>query len=60
MLTVESELNDIEHKRLREMRGGCSCHLSPPCANCSDPLTQEEVDELNEWEQNASGNEVGA
>jgi len=59
MLTIDSELTDIEQKRLVEIRGGCTCFLCPPCSACSDPLTQDEVDELNEWEQNASGNEVG-
>ena len=60
MLTIDSELNDIEQKRLVEIRGGCSCHISPPCSACSDSLTQDEVDELNEYEDNASGHEVGA
>jgi hypothetical protein len=28
------------------MRGGCSCHISPPCHACCEPLTEEEADSL--------------
>jgi hypothetical protein len=27
---------------LRDWRGGCSCHISPPCGACSNPITEEE------------------
>ena len=30
-------------QRLLEMRGGCRCHLAPPCRACTDPPTEEEL-----------------
>jgi hypothetical protein len=42
-------LGDVDEnawKRLLEKRGGCSCHLSPPCDNCVDPLTEEELNSV--------------
>lgn len=40
------ELTDEQEARLVEYRGGCSCHLSPPCAAHSDPLTLDEAEWL--------------
>ena len=37
-------------KALAELRGGCSCHISPPCFACSEPLTLEEAYYLG-WEE---------
>jgi hypothetical protein len=45
---AEVELSDEAQDALIEMRGGCSCHLSPPCGNHSDPLTDEEIGRLRE------------
>lgn len=38
------------YRKLVDLRGGCSCHLRPPCFNCSEPLT--------EWEAARLGYEV--
>lgn len=45
------QLNDEQGEALVAMRGGCSCHLSPPCSNHVDPLTMEEADELGLLDQ---------
>ena len=37
------ELTEEQQAKLVEYRGGCSCHISPPCANCSMPVTAAEV-----------------
>lgn len=42
----EIELTDEQQERLVQMRGGCTCFLSPPCGNHVGPLTMEEADEL--------------
>lgn len=31
---------------LIEMRGGCRCHINPPCSACSDPVEEDELNEL--------------
>ena len=42
----EIELTDEQQEQLVEMRGGCTCFLSPPCGNHVNPLTEEEAEEL--------------
>lgn len=39
-------IDSNQYLRLVEMRGGCSCHLRPPCFNCSEPPTEEELEQL--------------
>jgi hypothetical protein len=39
-------LGDIDAeawRRILELRGGCACHVSPPCQNCFTPLTEDEL-----------------
>lgn len=31
---------------IREARGGCRCHLSPPCSVCTDPPTEDELNDV--------------
>jgi hypothetical protein len=31
---------------LVENRGGCRCHISPPCGACSNPISEEEMNEV--------------
>ena len=33
-------------RQLLKSRGGCSCHLSPPCSNCTEPPTEEELNDV--------------
>jgi hypothetical protein len=40
------ELTDEDHQHLVKYRGGCSCHISPPCSNCCNHITFDEADEL--------------
>lgn len=40
------ELSDEQYKDLLRIRGGCSCHISPPCFNCSDPITEKEFEQI--------------
>ena len=37
------DVNRAAWDRLVEIRGGCSCRLSPPCHNCTEPPTEEEL-----------------
>lgn len=37
-------------KELISLRGGCACHLAPPCAACCRPLTAEEAIDLGIYE----------
>lgn len=39
-------LTEAEGLRLIELRGGCSCHISPPCYACSEPIDLEEAEIL--------------
>lgn len=36
-------------RRLLEHRGGCRCHIAPPCSGCSDPLSEKEIAMLEHW-----------
>jgi hypothetical protein len=41
----EKVMNDDGlYRQLVDMRGGCCCHLSPPCNACCTPLTQHEAE----------------
>lgn len=40
------ELTEEEQLQLIELRGGCSCFISPPCGSCCNPLTFEEAETL--------------
>ena len=42
--------DDALIKELISLRGGCSCHISPPCAACWSPLTAEEAIDLGIYE----------
>lgn len=49
---AERVVNDSDmYQRLRDHRGGCSCHISPPCGACSNPLTLAEAEELGWLEE---------
>lgn len=43
---IESAMGDDERVAIANLRGGCSCSVSPPCSACCSPLTQDEADEL--------------
>ena len=49
---TDEELDELEGKiaeddslrrKLISLRGGCSCHINPPCGACSSPLARDEV-----------------
>lgn len=45
------ELNEVivdrdEFHRLLDLRGGCRCYDNPPCLACSEPITEDEAEEL--------------
>ena len=42
-LCAYDELSEGQYRRFIEARGGCSCHLSPPCNNCFEPATADEL-----------------
>lgn len=33
-------------RQLLESRGGCSCCISPPCNNCTEPPSEDELNEV--------------
>jgi len=39
------------YRELISLRGGCSCHISPPCGACCSPLTISEAIDLGIWEE---------
>lgn len=40
------ELTDKEQAALVSLRGGCSCHISPPCSACCTPVTLDELEAI--------------
>ena len=39
-------LMDIDEAAWREIveeRGGCRCHISPPCGACTEPIGEDEL-----------------
>lgn len=40
------ELTEEQCMKLSRFRGGCSCHINPPCSNCVNPITEEEAEYL--------------
>lgn len=52
---MNDELDDEEQVYLTKYRGGCSCHLSPPCHNCCSPVTETEAEILEERFGNPEG-----
>ena len=40
------DVDESAWRRLVEKRGGCRCHLSPPCAACSEPVTEAELNDV--------------
>jgi hypothetical protein len=51
MLAEKVANDDALLKELTSLRGGCSCHISPPCAACCRPLTAEEAIDLGIYEE---------
>lgn len=48
-ISEDTFLGDVDEsawKKLFERRGGCSCHISPPCSACSDPVEEEELNNV--------------
>lgn len=37
------------YRELVSLRGGCSCHIRPPCGACCNPLTMDEAICLGVW-----------
>lgn len=50
---IDENLTDAERVRLVDMRGGCSCHISPPCFRCTEPMTMAEAEDLGLWPEQA-------
>ena len=46
----DKELTEEQFRALLKIRGGCGCaHMSmPPCSACTDPITKEELEMLNQ------------
>ena len=49
-MTSKVELTDDQYKLLVHNRGGCTCFISPPCLACSEPPTDDELEDIGyEW-----------
>lgn len=51
MLAEKVANDDALLKELISLRGGCSCHICPPCWACCSPLTAEEAIDLGIYEE---------
>lgn len=40
------DVDEAAWRRVLDKRGGCSCCVSPPCNNCTDPITEEELNRV--------------
>lgn len=40
------DVDEAAWRRLLEKRGGCSCHISPPCSSCCDPVSEDELNSV--------------
>jgi hypothetical protein len=40
------DVDESAWKRVLKHRGGCRCIFSPPCAACSDPITEQELNSV--------------
>lgn len=40
---LHGAMSDEQMTALARLRGGCSCHISPPCNACVEPLTEKEA-----------------
>lgn len=49
-LIMKLEGDEDLFRDLIRLRGGCSCHISPPCNACCDPLTIDEAIDLGIYE----------
>lgn len=43
---IDIEFGEEDQQRLLALRGGCSCHIHPPCSNCCEPVTISEAVKL--------------
>ncbi len=43
--------DDDLYRALITLRGGCRCHISPPCGACCNPLTASEAIDLGLYEK---------
>lgn len=37
------DVDEAAWQSIVERRGGCRCHASPPCNNCAETVTEEEL-----------------
>ncbi len=52
---IYENLSDDQNRELISYRGGCRCHISPPCHACSERLTIPEAKHLGWWEEKGAG-----
>ena len=48
---IAENLSDEQVLELVKHRGGCRCHISPPCNACTEPLTIPEAQCLGWWDE---------
>lgn len=40
------DIDETAWQRVFYERGGCRCNVSPPCAACSEPISEAELNEV--------------
>ena len=40
------DVDEDAWRQVLEARGGCKCCIIPPCGACSEPITEEELNEV--------------
>lgn len=40
------DFDEDAYFKIIERRGGCSCHISPPCNSCSNPIEEHELNKV--------------
>lgn len=51
MPITQEEYDELDERRSRFEDQSCSCHINPPCSKCTDSLSDEELNQMKEFEE---------
>lgn len=51
------DVDEAAWRSVIEDRGGCRCHISPPCNACTEPISEEELNRVGYTLESAAGQE---
>lgn len=54
------DVDEAAWRSVIEDRGGCRCHISPPCNACTEPMSEEELNRVGYTLEPADGQEGAA